>query len=82
MDATFSATDSRALEIHARVERWILDEAPLPGRLVHEIIEWLYREDRFFRGDLKVGDRLVGPLALSVGDEIILIGRSSVILTC
>jgi polyhydroxyalkanoate synthase len=65
-DATMSSTDSRALEIHGRVERWALDEAPLPGKLVHQIIEWLYREDRFCRGDLTVGDRHVNPLMLSV----------------
>jgi polyhydroxyalkanoate synthase len=65
-DAAFSVTDSRALEIHGRVERWVLDEAPLPGQLVHQIIEWLYREDRFCRGDLKVGDTLVSPRTLSV----------------
>ena len=42
IDAVLSATDQRALDIHARVERWALDEVPLPGKLVHQI-EWLYR---------------------------------------
>ena len=55
-DAALSVTDNHALEIHARVERWALDEVPLPGKLVHQIIEWLYREDRFCRGDLTIGD--------------------------
>src|SRR5262249_5657750 len=50
MDAMLSAADHRALDVHARVERWALDEVPLPGKLVHEIIEWLYRENRFCRG--------------------------------
>lgn len=66
LDAAFSATDRHALELHARVERWALDEVPLPGKLVHQIIEWLYRENRFCRGDLKIGDTLVGPGGLSV----------------
>lgn len=65
-DAALSATDNHALEIHARVERWALDEVPLPGKLVHQIIEWLYREDRFCRGDLTISDAVVGPLTLSV----------------
>jgi polyhydroxyalkanoate synthase len=65
MDAILSATDHRALDIHARVERWALDEVPLPGKLVHQIVEWLYRENRFCRGTLKVGETLVGPLSLS-----------------
>ena len=66
MDAALSITDHHALDIHARVERWALDEVPLPGKLVHEIVEWLYRENRFCRGTLKVGTTLVGPFSLSV----------------
>src|SRR5205823_550989 len=31
MDAAMSIGDLRALDVHARVERWALDEAPLPG---------------------------------------------------
>jgi polyhydroxyalkanoate synthase subunit PhaC len=65
-DAALSITDYHALDIHARVERWALDEVPLPGRLVHQIIEWLYRENRFWLGTLKVGGTPVGPLNLSV----------------
>ena len=65
-DAALSASDPRASDIHARVERWALDEIPLPGRLVHQIIDWLYRENRFCRGTLKVGDVFLGPSRLSV----------------
>jgi polyhydroxyalkanoate synthase len=64
MDAALSLTDPAATAIHARVERWALDEAPLPGRLVQEIVDWLYREDRFCRGTLAVCGREVGPSAL------------------
>ena len=66
MDAALSITDHHALDIHARVERWALDEVPLPGKLVHQIVEWLYRENRFCRGALKVGTTLVGPFSLSI----------------
>jgi polyhydroxyalkanoate synthase len=65
-DAAFSAIDSHAMEIHARVERWALDEAPLPGKLVHQLIEWLYRENRFCQGDLRIGGKLIGPHGMSV----------------
>ena len=65
-DAVLSVSDGHALEIHGRVECWALDEVALPGRLVRQMIEWLYREDRFFAGGLKIHDRLVGPLTLSV----------------
>ena len=64
MDAALSLTDPAATAIHARVERWGLDEAPLPGRLVQEIVDWLYREDRFYRGTLAVCGRDVGPSGL------------------
>jgi polyhydroxyalkanoate synthase len=36
----------------------------LPGRLVQEIVDWLYREDRFCRGTLAVCGREVGPSGL------------------
>jgi polyhydroxyalkanoate synthase len=64
-NAVISTTDNHALEIHARVERWALDEVPLPGKLVFEIIEWLYRGDRLSRGDLTIGGKRIGPLTLS-----------------
>ena len=65
-DAILSMNDHHALEIHARIERWALDEVPLPGKLVHQIIEWLYRENRFCRGDLTLGGSLIGPSSISV----------------
>lgn len=65
-DAAFSVTDSHAMEIHARVERWALDEVPLPGKLVHQLIEWLYRENLFCQGALEIGGTLVGPQSVSV----------------
>jgi poly[(R)-3-hydroxyalkanoate] polymerase subunit PhaC len=65
-DAVFSVTDSQAMELHARVERWALDEVPLPGKLVHQLIEWLYRENLFCQGALKIGDTMVGPRSMSM----------------
>jgi polyhydroxyalkanoate synthase len=66
MDAALSLADSHAMEIHARVERWALDEVPLPGKLVHQLIESLYRENRFCRGALSLHGRPVGPQNISV----------------
>jgi len=63
-DAALSVANPTALETHARVERWALDEAPLPGKFVHQLIEWLYREDRFSRGELRI-DKLIGPHSVS-----------------
>jgi len=64
VDIVLSTGDPRALMVHARVERWALDEFPLPGRLVHEILEWPYHENRLCAGTLRIGDQLLGPAAL------------------
>src|ERR1700756_3118890 len=66
MDPAMSIADPLAMAIHARVERWALDEMPLPGKLVHQIIEWLYRENRFCSNELKIGEKFIGPSTLSV----------------
>lgn len=66
LDGALSAADPSALAIHNRVERWALDEAALPGKLVNEIVQWLYREDRLCRGTLPVGSKTVGPSSLRV----------------
>ena len=34
--------------------------------MVHQIVEWLYRENRFCRGILKIGKTVVGPFSLAV----------------
>jgi polyhydroxyalkanoate synthase len=59
-------SDPHAAVTHGRIERWALDEFPLPGKLVHEILEWLYREDRFCGGTLAIGMKTVGPSSLRV----------------
>jgi polyhydroxyalkanoate synthase subunit PhaC len=64
VDAALSIADPAAMHIHARVERWALDEVPLPGRLVGEILQLLYRENRLCRGTLSVRNRVVGPRSL------------------
>lgn len=66
VDAALSAADRQALEIHALVERWSLDEVALPGKLVHQIMQWLFRENRFCRGTLQVYGSFVGPSTLTV----------------
>lgn len=66
MDAVLSMGQTEAAAGHTRVERWALDEVPLPGKLVHEILEWLYREDRFCRGRLFIRNTAVGPSCLTL----------------
>jgi polyhydroxyalkanoate synthase len=66
IDATLSTGDQQASDIHARVERWALDEVPLSGTLVGQILGWLYRENRFCRATLSIHGRTVGPSDLRV----------------
>jgi len=42
------------------VERWTLDEFPMPGQLFEDVLDGLYRDDRFRRGLLDVGGRRTG----------------------
>jgi len=65
-DAVFSLGDLRASEIHARIERWALDEVPLAAKMAAQILEWLYREDRFCRQTLTLRNKTVGPSRLAV----------------
>ncbi|HJV26928.1 MAG TPA: alpha/beta fold hydrolase [Aromatoleum sp.] len=60
-DFVASLASRAAFETHCRVERWALDELALPRRLFEEVVELLYREDRFMRGELVLGDRLLLP---------------------
>jgi polyhydroxyalkanoate synthase subunit PhaC len=64
LDATLSSADPLAWQVHARVERWALDEVPLPGGLVHQMLEWLYRENQLCKGTLHIGRKTVGPSSL------------------
>ena len=61
LDWLASLPDSQTLQTHLRVERWTLDESPLARQLFEDVVDLLYREDRFARGSLVVGSRRVGP---------------------
>jgi polyhydroxyalkanoate synthase subunit PhaC len=61
LDRYLSIANPYAMATHMRVERWTHDESPLPGRLFAEVVEWLYREDRFMRGTLAIGQHQIGP---------------------
>ena len=50
--------------LHLRVERWTLDELPMPGRLFEEVVDRLYYQDRFLSGRLIISGRKASPAAL------------------
>jgi polyhydroxyalkanoate synthase len=64
MDWLRSVPDPRAVDTHLRVVRWTLDEMPLAARLFHEVVEELYREDRFMQGELMVRGRRAAPASV------------------
>lgn len=60
-DRFLSMANPDAMATHMRVERWTHDESALSGRLFAEVVESLYREDRFMCGTLSIGQRQIGP---------------------
>lgn len=79
LDRCLCSGDPQAFKTHMRVERWTCDEFPLPGRLFHEIVEQLYRNDQFMQGTLPVGDRTIGPADLKAALLCVVDPRSTVI---
>jgi polyhydroxyalkanoate synthase len=65
LDAVLSAADPQRLRTHLLVERWALDEFPLPRRLVAELATQIVREDRFARGTLEIAGRTAAPSRLT-----------------
>jgi polyhydroxyalkanoate synthase subunit PhaC len=61
LDWAQSFPDQQARATHLRVERWILDEFMLAGRLFEDVVELLYREDRLMRGNLTIAGRRAAP---------------------
>jgi polyhydroxyalkanoate synthase len=74
MDWLNSLSAPEVLRSYLIVARWILDEVPLARRLFEEVVEFLYRENRFMDGCLEIGgqkaapDQVVAPL-LTVPDK-------------
>ena len=60
-DLLRSLADPRALALHLRVQRWMLDEFPLPARLFEDVVERLYRDDELMRGELVLAGERVSP---------------------
>ena len=66
LDWMATAGDPPRRLTHLRIERWICDEFALPGRLFEEVVELLYREDRFIAGRLAIAGRKAAPRALDM----------------
>lgn len=79
LDAAACAGDWQALQTHMRVERWMLDEFPMPTQLFVDTVELLYRGDCFMQGRLALAGRQLGPDDLTVPLLNIFDPRSEVI---
>lgn len=79
LDRLLSAADPATLLSHLRVLRWTLDELPMPARLFEEIVEWLYRQDRFYRGQLLLDHRRVSPASIQAPILCVLDEQSPII---
>lgn len=66
LDLLSSVADPAALRTHLLVERWTLDEVPIPRQLFNEVLDLLYREDCLTEGTLLVADQPVTPAQLTV----------------
>ena len=65
-DGLASAADPRASLNYLRVARWTLDEFPMSGIFLGEVVDQLYREDRFMHGTLSIAGRAATPAALAM----------------
>ncbi len=61
LDYLASLSSQEDLETHWRVVRWTLDELPLSRKLFDDVVEQLYREDRFMRDELLIGGERISP---------------------
>jgi polyhydroxyalkanoate synthase len=79
MDFSFCTPNRDALVTHMRVERWMHDEFPLPGKLFTEIVELLYRNDCLMQGELRVAGKKIGPRDLTAPLLSVVDPRSTII---
>ncbi|MBE9167286.1 alpha/beta fold hydrolase [Pleurocapsales cyanobacterium LEGE 06147] len=61
LDWVLSLPDNHARLTHLRVAHWMLEEMPMAQRLFKEVVEQLYREDRFLSGSLRIGGKQAVP---------------------
>ena len=74
-----SLCDIQALHTHLRVVRWTLDEMSLPRQLFEEVVELLYRENRFMGGTLRIQGHLAAPALVKTPILSVVEARSRVV---
>jgi polyhydroxyalkanoate synthase len=79
VDWLASMNDPTTLRTHDLVERWALDEFPLPRALVADVVNGLYREDRFMNGTLAIAGRTAAAENVSAPVLAVIEPRSDVV---
>jgi polyhydroxyalkanoate synthase subunit PhaC len=64
-DWSRSLASARSIRTHCYVRRWTLSETPMPRRLFEEVVDKLYRHDRFAAGTLNIGTRRADPRTIT-----------------
>jgi polyhydroxyalkanoate synthase len=77
LDAWAVLGAAQAMQLHAAVLRWTLDELALPAQLFTDVVELLYRHDQFAKGTLMLGGRPVDPAALAGMPIIVVVDPQS-----
>lgn len=54
LDCMASMASVERTATHWRVERWTMDELPMPRTLFDDVVEGLFRQDSFMRGELAI----------------------------
>lgn len=60
-DCLASMLDPGRSATHWQVERWTLDELPMSRKLLDDLVDELYRHDRFMRGQFMLDAQRLGP---------------------
>ncbi|HNY65198.1 MAG TPA: alpha/beta fold hydrolase [Deltaproteobacteria bacterium] len=78
-DWLISLADFESFRTHLMVERWSLDESPLPKALFEDVVDGLYRRNLFMRGELTVAGKRALPEAIDVPLVSVVDERSDVV---
>jgi polyhydroxyalkanoate synthase len=61
LDCIASMASHEQMATHWRVERWTMDELPMSRRLFDDVVERLYGQDSFMRGELAIDGKPLHP---------------------
>lgn len=78
-DWSQSLASAQDIRTHCCVRRWTLSEMSMPRRLFEEVVDELYRHDRFAAGTLTVGARRADPRSITAPILAVMNPRSRIV---